>query len=178
MSIIYQIPHTARFFSPRVEFTAAFNVPLIGSYSFDVAANQNKTLLEVKENSIYLIERINWSASVGSEVWTGSLDPLTIPEIVIKGKIDEALIFPKPFSLANYASDAPFVAWYICNRSNDALQISAAGAIKQIAATIGVPEISIVLSFSIYAVEGVTDFNTAFRGVTSPNAGQQVIGGI
>jgi len=176
MSVIYQIPHTARFLSPAAEFTAPFNTVVAGKYSFNSAINKNVSVLKMEPNTIYLIERISWGASIPSEIYSGCMY-VAPPKLALKTKIASDLIFAIPYSLANYTNDSPFVAWYKNDLSDDEITAEVTGDLTQSQDIVGINSITLSASFAIYAINDAR-FSEQFRGVLSSNVGEQVRGGL
>lgn len=176
MSVIYQIPHTARFLSPAAGFIAPFNTVEIGKYSFNSTINKTVPVLKMEPNTIYLIERISWGASIPSEIYSGRMDGAP-PRLALKTKIAQDLIFAIPYSLANYTNDSPFVAWYKNDLADDEIQAEVTGTLKQSSELVGINSITLSASFAIYAINDAR-FSEQFRGVLSSNVGEQVRGGL
>lgn len=176
MSVIYQIPHTARFLSPSVQFTAPFNTVEIGKYSFTSPINSAVPVLKMEPNTIYLIERISWGASISAENYAGAMD-IAPAKLALKTKIAGDLIFSMPYSLANFSNDSPFVAWYKNDLSGDEIQAEVTGNLLQTSELVGINSIILSASFAIYAINDAR-FSENFRGVLSSNVGQQVRGGL
>lgn len=151
MSIINKIPHTARFISTSNRFTATFNVPIAGAYSFDVAANINQIVFDMQPNTVYLIERASFSCDIDEGIYLKSI--LTLPVYRLKKKISKEILYVKEYPLTNYLDDQEVVTWVQSDKGGDSITLSVSGVLDQVPETVGETTVIMNISFSVYAIE-------------------------
>ena len=170
--IIYQIPNKAFVQNVTAVIPATFNLSTApGVYSVGITPI---TLMPIKANAIYLIDRFSFAASIPDYDWCAGLGS-SPPSFQIRSAAT-GNIYPKPYSLSMYKQDASFSGWYLCDSQQDSFQIVATGTFNQTSNTIGIPSINLVLTFDIYEITD-SAFQKAIREGVSPNAGQQARGG-
>lgn len=174
MSINWTIPRSSQFIPTKNIFTANFNNPIIGKYSFDVPANKNIELIEMKKNSVYLIERLSVGGNIGEEDYFSALE--IPPELILKKSISGERVYPRPIPVLNYCDGAEVVAWVLSAKMKDVLTCTLSGLLRQTAALNGVIAINLSVSFSIYEITN-TKFYARFSGREGPKVGEQVSGG-
>lgn len=174
MSISWTIPRSSQFIPTKNIFTATFNNPVLGKYSFDVPANKNVELIEMKKNAVYLIERLSVGGNVGEEEYFSALE--IPPELILKKSISEERVYPRPIPVLNYCDGAEVVAWVLSAKRKDYLTCTISGLLRQTAVLNGVPSISLSISFSIYEITN-TNFYARFAGREGIKVGEQVSGG-
>lgn len=178
MSIVYQIPHTARFISTYNKFTAVFNTAWEpGKYTFDqVAANEDQLVLKLLRGTIYLIERISVGGDIDEEVYRSAI--ITTPALaILKRKQGKQIVYQQPMPIANYIDDQDVTAWVKSDKDDDELLLTMTGTFNQTAAMVGLSTFSLFVSYSIYAIES-TEFAKSFRGVLSNQVGREVTGAL
>lgn len=171
----YYIPHTARYIPTTNIFTAAFNVPTAGKYDFDVDANKNQIVEEIKPGSTYLIDRI----SIGGDINEGTfLDAIEVlPELTLRLSKTKEIVYKKPQPIVQYIDDQDIVAWVKTNKSDDFLTLDLTGVLDQTAELIGTSDVKLFVSLSMYAIESKV-FEYWFRDTLSNQTGQQVRGSL
>jgi hypothetical protein len=174
MSINFDIPRSSIFHSSNNIFTANFNNPEIGKYSFLIPQNTDQPVIELKKNAVYLIERISIGGDIGEEIYFQSLE--IVPELILKRSISKERIYPKPLPVLNYADGSEITAWIISNKKNDILTITMNGLLRQTALLNGVLSIKISASLSIYEITNTSFFNR-FSGREGDDIGKQVSSG-
>lgn len=174
MSIIYQIPHTARYIPAVAVATANFNVGT-GYYEIDETPVK---LFDYRENSIYLLDRYTISANIPQEDF---LDCLTdqLPSIDLRKSASRQA--PENYNNAakilQYSDDKSLSIWTKSNFGDDSLQVSFKGILDQNQNTVGRLTIKIYLSFDIYEMDDKYSA-IANADILSLNVGQQPRGGI
>jgi hypothetical protein len=174
MSVNWTIPKSSVFISTKNIVIANFNIPVVGKYSFDVPANRNIPIVEMKKNSVYLIERLSIGGNVGEEEYFSALE--NAPELIIKKSISNERVYPRPLPVLNYADGAEVVAWVASNKKDDILVFDCVGLLRQTAVLNGVPSISLSVSFGLYEISN-TEFYKRFTGREGVAVGRQVGGG-
>lgn len=174
MSINWNIPRSSLFYSTRNIFTATFNNPVLGKYSFNVSGNENVQILELKKNSVYLIERMSAGGNIPEETYFSAQE--VNPELILKRSISRERIYPRPIPILNYVDGAEIVAWVISNKKTDFLTATFTGLLRQTALLNGETSISISINLSIYEISN-TQFYSRFSGREGIQIGEQVSGG-
>lgn len=170
MSIIYQIPQQSRYVPTSTIFTATFNAITPGKYDFSGAANQNVNVLELKPNVIYLIERLSIGANVSETEFLTAID--VFPELTIKRSVSAEIVYQRPFPIVNFADGIECAAWIHSDKQNDFLTFSLNGLFSQTPAMIGLLNLKIQISASIYAIDS-SYYNAAYRDVQNISIGQR-----
>lgn len=170
MSIIYQIPQQSRYVPTSTIFTATFNAITPGKYDFSGAANQNVNVLELKPNVIYLIERLSIGANVSETEFLTAID--VFPELTIKRSVSAEIVYQRPFPIVNFADGIECAAWIHSDKQNDFLTFSLNGLFSQTPAMIGLADLKIQISASIYAIDS-SYYNAAYRDVQNISIGQR-----
>lgn len=170
MSIIYQIPQQSRYISTSTVFDAEFNLITPGKYNFSQVTNQNLNVLELKQNVVYLIERLSIGGNIAETEFLTAIQ--TFPLLTIKKSISKEIVYQKPFPVVNYADGIECAAWVHSDRQNDFLTFSMSGVFQQTAAMIGLLNLKIQISASIYAIDSAY-YNAAFRDVQNISIGQK-----
>lgn len=152
MSIAVKIPDNARVRYPVSKFTGSL---VLGKYDFSVPANENIVLLEMNKESIYLLERINFSAQLNEGVWLKSQDTIAnYPNFRLDfEKSLSASIYPEPVRCLNYLDNAEQLLYFQSRKAGDKLRITFTGKVNQVAETVGDAEISTQVSFTIYQID-------------------------
>lgn len=170
MSIIFKIPTQSRYIATSTIFTAQFNVPTIGRYNFNVVGNQNIVFQELEPNVVYLIERMSVGGTISEQDYLGSID--IFPMLTIKRSISNQIVYKKPFPMVNYADGIEIASFVHSDKGGDNLTLSFIGSLKQLPSMVGLAEVKIQVSLSIFAIDSGY-FNAAFRDVQSNSMGQQ-----
>ncbi len=170
MAITYQIPQQSRYISTSTIFTAQFNVPTPGQYDFNVAANQNINVQELEPNVVYLIERVSIGGTLSEGEYLSSI--VTFPYLTIKRSISNQIVYKKPFPIVNYADGIETAAFIHSDKGGDFLTLSFIGSLLQLPSMVGLAEVKIQASLSIYAIDSGY-FNAAFRDVQNISMGQR-----
>lgn len=151
MSLSYSIPKTATYLPTRNEFTAAFNVPTPGVYDFNIAANQNRPVLNMNQNAIYLINRITIGGTISQEQYLSNL--VLLPLMVLKFTKENQRVYPLSIPLVQFSDAQEAVAFFWTDKSDDALTMSIpTGQIGQDASLVGVPSVKLNISLSIFEI--------------------------
>lgn len=178
MSIGWVIPHQSRYLQTASIFAAAFNVPVLGAYSFGVAANTGVLIFPLQPNSEYLIERVTVSGDIAEGDFSAALDLTAgalIPVLSLRRSLDNSSIYETALPFPSYVSQQESAVWVHSDRLNDSVVATMTGVLNQTAALVGVPVIRLSVSFSVYCVES-TIYNRAFRGSQSLDLAASVRG--
>lgn len=173
--ITYQIPHTARYLSESLRFSALFNV-LTGEYDFsENDTNKQVVLTEMKKNAIYFIDRMTVGADIPESVYTDSID--VVPSMRIKHEIAKKQVYKRPITLPQFSDNRDIGAWTYTDKTDEVLIVDFEGVLKQVAETVGESEIRIYCAIDIYEIND-NEFVRAFKNDLSIQTGQQVRGAL
>ncbi len=169
----FKIPVEAEYIPTGNVFTADFNTPVTGKYGFETVKNTNVKILDLKPNTVYLIDRIAVSGSLDESSFTSSFDlenKLSLFFKTIKGNSEKGIRLHKnPIPIINYVDNQDLIIWVKSQKKDDQLVCDFRGILKQIAETIGVEKIDIVINLSIYEINN-TVYNRAFLDANDENA--------
>ena len=169
MSIIYKIPQQSRFISTSTVFVSTFNVPTPGRYDFNVAANQNVNVIELQKNVVYLIERLSFGGNISEIEFLSSI--VDFPLLSIKRSVSSEIVYQRPLPIVNYADGIETAAWIHSDKQNDFLTFSLSGLLLQTPAMVGLVNVKIQVTASIYAIDSAY-YNAAYRDVQNSSIGQ------
>ena len=161
MSVPKNIPSDARFIQTLTRFTALFNVPVLGKYSF--AAVGVPVLFPLSKTSIYLIDRFGFSADLDSDVFQNAI--INVPVLQLRKKNDAQVIFPKPLPLILYAANCECTSFFNTPTEGDQLLADFTGLIDQTAALVGVASVTCQFTLNMYEVLDV-DWTKAYKKPT------------
>jgi len=163
--IIKTIPKGSNYLQFVNRFVATFNVPTLGKYNFATAANTGQVILDLSEYSVYLIQNINFSATVPEGDFLTAIN--TVPTATIKRQVDGQVIYQKPLPLVSYLKSNEAIAYVWSKRKGDRLIVDFAGLLNQPAPLVGLASVTAQLQLDIYQI---TDENwlQAFRTNTRP----------
>jgi len=151
MSIIVQLPPGTQFYQPLARFTADFNSPLVGGYDWDVAANTDQNLMEIRKNHLYLVERYSFSATINEGVFLAAV--LTVPTVGVRIPTESnRLIHPNPIPLVNYI-DGLETMMYAYSDQDQYLTATFRGQLSQTADLVGISEVTAQVQFNIYEIK-------------------------
>lgn len=175
MSVSFQIPHTARFITTYNRFFALFNTPVPGAYNFLQVANVNARVEPIFRNTYYLIDRISVGGNIPEEVYRDAIN--TVPTMTLTTARGNQIVYKNPMPIPNFIDDQDVTAWIKTSKDDDYLQMTVSGQLDQTAALVGVGQIDLYISLSIYAIES-TDFAKSYLGTLSTQVGQEVRGAL
>jgi hypothetical protein len=151
MSIVYPIPHTARFIQTENIFSANFNVPTLNKYDFGIAGNLNQNCFEYQKNTVFLIERISIGGNVSEEIFNDSIH--VTPLLTFKNRQSGYVIYQLPFKISSFYRSVDISTFTSSDISNDFVTLTMTGLLNQVPATIGKATIKLVVSLSIFAID-------------------------
>lgn len=170
MAIIERISTKALPIETNNRFAGNFNVPTVGRYDFGIAANTRQVVIaNVNPNFVYLIDRVSLSATVAEGTFLESVD--VQPSFRLFLRNTEYGVYPQPLPAVNYKDNLEWRFFFWSAKKNDQLEISLEGTLIQVAATVGIPTITMNLSFVVYE-ENNKKVCDAMRERTSNNAGE------
>lgn len=170
MSIIKSIPKDSCFIQPVNFFDAAFNVPAIGGYSFNIPANHGQVVFPITKTSVFLIDRYSFSCSLDEGVYLRSVNVL--PVFRLRRQKDNLVIYKKSIPCVNYIDSAEAIVFYNSDNEGDNLICDFEGILNQVAETVGIASIRCQVTLNIYEIVN-SDWIQDFR-IRSKAAGQIV----
>jgi len=170
MSIIYQIPQQSRYIPTTTFFSATFNAITPGRYDFSGAPNQNINVIDLKPSVVYLIERLSIGANIAESEFLSAI--VNFPVLTIKRSVSAEIVYQRPFPIVNFADGIECAAWIHSDKQNDFLTFSFNGLFSQTPAMIGLLDLKIQISASIYAIDSAY-YNAAYRDAQSISIGQR-----
>lgn len=153
MSFSFPIPHTARYIQTTNIVNATFNAPTLGVYDFGIPANTRQEVLVLDPNSVYLLGRISVGGDIGEEDFLSSVNQTTPPYFRLSRRQRKENIYSRIHPIVQYIDEQEVATWVQSDKGGDAVEISVAGILNQIPATVGKLSIILHISFSIYVVE-------------------------
>lgn len=170
MALLLQLPPQTSFYQPVIRFGAAFNVPLVGGYDWNVVANTAVPFQLIKKNQLYLIERYSFSATIAEGDFLEAVT--TVPTLEVRIPRESGrMIYPTPIPLVNYI-DGLETLIYAFSDQDQSLTATFRGQLTQTAALVGVPVITAQVQFNIYEIKN-KDWIENFLGQTK---GGQAVG--
>lgn len=154
MAINARIPSDARVRYPVARFRGLFNA---GQYNFNDPINENVNILEVNRQSIYLIERINFSATIDEGIWLSSqrgVEDYPNFRLDFEKSLSQS-IYPEPVRALNYLDNAEQLIYFNSAKDGDILRLTFRGIIDQVAETVGLESIFAQVSFTLYQIDNV-----------------------
>jgi hypothetical protein len=142
--IVHPIPHNARFISPSITFQALFDTNSDGEYSFNIGGNLAKVVCALDINTAYLIN----------------------PLLRLRRLIGNEQVHPEAVPVMNYCEQKELAVWVYTNKGSDKLVADLTGRLNQTSFLVGKTIVSIVVNFSIYAVDD-TYYNNVIRSKVS-----------
>jgi len=170
MSIIKSIPKDSCFIQPVNFFDAAFNVPFIGGYSFNIPANHGQVVFPITKTGVFLIDRYSFSCSLDEGVYLRSVNVL--PVFRLRRQKDNLVVYKKSIPCVNYIDSAEAIVFYNSDNQDDNLIADFEGILNQVAETVGILSIRAQVTLNIYEIVN-SDWIKDFR-MRSKEAGQIV----
>jgi hypothetical protein len=174
MSIQFQLPHSSITNPTTTIFSAPFNVMTPGKYNFlDAAQNQN--IISLLPGNVYLVERLSAGANVSAQDYFSALQLVTPPVITLKKRLTGEPINPNPIPIVQYFDGLELAFWIRSDKKGDFLTLSMSGIMNQTAALVGVPFVSVSISFIIWQINE-KEFNSSFRNTIDAGMGKSIRG--
>jgi len=151
--ITISLPKSTRFLQPVIRFSATFNAPTLGKYNFGIPANTGAVLIDTLGlSSIYLIDNINVGGTIDEGEYLFSVANNPFPLLRLRTRIDNQAVYAYPLPILNYIDNQPTLAWIASTKGGDGLLADFTGVLDQTPALVGVPKISIAVSFNVYQI--------------------------
>jgi len=177
MSVIKEVPKDSRIIQSVNLFTATFNVPTVGAYDFGVLANVGQTVIKLRPQSIYLLEKMSFSANIDEGDFLEAVT--TTPQFLLRRLIDGQTVFYKPIPIVSYIDGEDQISYTWSKERTgtpgqqdnpDELIIDFTGVIDQTAALVGRVTIRAQVTFKFYEVTN-SAWVKRFRGIEQPLSG-------
>jgi hypothetical protein len=158
------IPPRGIYLPVSLRFTGLFNTPEIGRYSFNTALNTGREVLKFQANAWYFIDAVAIGGTISELDYCNSID--RIPTLILKKSITGERVYTLPLTIPKYAESRAMCVY--CNsdkgyRDNpDKLTADFEGSLNQIAATVGLPSISLDIVLTIFQIDAAA-YNEAMR---------------
>jgi hypothetical protein len=152
MSVFFRVPLKSIFIPTHNVFTANFNSPVIGQYSFNTPLNTNVFVLKMQPDSVYMIDRITVGANIDESIYLNSI--VDFPRISLRRKNNKMNLTPLPYYINNFARNSDFVVLQSAGNDTEEMLMTVNGLLNQIPDTIGVLQLKI----------NSTDFNNEYVG--------------
>lgn len=154
MSIAVKLPVDSRPIITSNSFDADFGVPTINRYDFGKAANLNVQIIPLQRNTVYLIERANFTVDIAEQDYKEAL--VTVPNITLKTQKNPVPIFPSPQPFLNYINNLELHRFFHTGKDQDFLTADFAGVLSQPPGLVGDAEVIAWVQFNIYEVTDIS----------------------
>ena len=152
----YPIPHTSQFLNVKSIFSATWNTAGDGLYTF----NENVEIMPLEENTVYFIQGIEISGDIDHNDFQAALN--VNPQLFLKTRIGKRIELARSIAITQFTDDKKLEFFIKNQKKNNFLDGQFTGKLSQTADLIGKEEITINISFTIYAINDKI-FNEAFR---------------
>jgi hypothetical protein len=162
------IPQSAKYVPVSLKFTALFNTPLVGGYSFETSVNKGIELLKFQQNAWYFLDIISVGGTISELDYCNSIRD--IPTLILRKAITGERVYTRPLTIPKYSETRELSVF--CNSdkgyasaaqdNSDRLVADLDGSLNQIAATVGLSEISLLMSIAIFQMDEA-GYNEAMR---------------
>jgi hypothetical protein len=143
------IPRRIRYIPASGIFTAAFNVPTIGSFDFN--GQYLELVPNLLPNTVYLIDSFSLSGNVASEDFLNSI--LSVPSLSVMKTLEKEAIFDRPIQIHNFFTDRQIVRFFKTGHNKTGLAATLTGNLNMIPAFVGLAGISLSINFSLHAID-------------------------
>jgi len=151
MSLPLTIPTTARPILTANIFTATFNAVTPGRYDFNSAGNINQTIIQMRPRSVYIIERVNFSASTPEGTYQEAIDPTNgLPRLSVTTQSENQQRYPQEQPFINYVDNLEMLLFVNTTQNQDLLRATFRGQFDQPAGLVGQLTLNVYIQFNIY----------------------------
>lgn len=175
MSITYKIPHKTRFLPAQCVQEMKFDVV---SNTYEITESI-KSLFSIQKNTVYLIERVSFSATVPEDNYLRLLDydsatgRSLLPMIDLVKKKNGTSIFNDKLALCNFKKESDISSWVFGDDGDDELLVKFSGHLLSSSDTVGYMVIDLFLNFNIFCIDQ-NSYNENFRSELSQNYGSSL----
>lgn len=152
MSLSDILPEDSRPIKTDNSFIATFNNPTVNQYDWDVPANKNVFMLELRPYCIYLLDRVNFNLDIDQGAFHQGIS--TTLNAKVKYGTKQEMVFASPIPFLNYLTNFSIrqFAGGTGNRS-ETLTLDFDGVLNQVAAMNQAATITAYISWSIYQIK-------------------------
>lgn len=169
MAVIYRIPHKSRYIQTSNIFSTTFGAITPGVYDFsNDLTSRNVQCLHLATGSIFLIDRISAGGNIGEELFLEAIDS-TFPLLTVRRSLANLAEYQLPIPIVQYFDNTDASAWIHTDKKDDWMTLTLSGVFRQLPAMVGLTELKIQISFSIYQITDAA-FIQQFRGKQSQAA--------
>lgn len=143
-------------------FTADYNVPSVGQYDWNVAANTGVQLLSLSPNNLYMLSTLNFSATIPEANYLENVD--TIPSLDLRLKLAGAQLNGQGYPLVTYMQNNEIAIFFWTNQKEDFLTANFRGVLNQNAALAAVASITAQVSLNIHEITDAA-YIAKFKGL-------------
>jgi hypothetical protein len=149
MTLINSIPTSSRPIQTESIFTATFNNPGTGLYDFNISTNKNIEVHPTNDDSIYFLDRMNFSLDIDEAVFKKAI--LVPPSFSIKSQNAMQQKLPTAIPLINYVDNTEYQYFYE-ESSGQPITARFSGVLAQIPELVGVVTIKAFIQLNVYEV--------------------------
>jgi len=160
MSIPITLPVGAKVRVTENRFTSTFNVPTVNRYDFGTAVNVDVPILRMDPNTVYILERLNFSMNIPEGIFQDSIDEVT--KLRVRKKSTRQLVWQNPTPFINYVKNLELYNFVETDQEDDFLIGTFVGKLIQVPETVGKIIITAFVQFNIYEIDS-TEWNNYFR---------------
>ena len=156
------IPHNAKYVPVSLIFTAQFNTPEIGRYSFDTTVNKGIELLKFQPNTWYFLDSMSIGGTISDEEYARSI--YRLPSLTFKKSMTGERVYVRSITLPKYSENRELTVFVNSDKAvggtpstvatkSDTLIADLEGSLNQIPETVGQSFISLNLAISIFQID-------------------------
>lgn len=166
MSVNFEIPVKNRFIATSTLFSTTFGAFTLGRYDFGSDPGcQNLLAFPMDPENVYLINQMSVGGIVSESDYLFSI--VDYPKLIIKQSKRAEPIYQYPIPIVNYFDGVECSAFVRTDFVDETVTLSMQGMCKQLASWVGMTELQIMVSLSVYAIANA-DYNKMFAGPVCP----------
>jgi hypothetical protein len=159
--IIRTVPNSSLFRVVSAKFYFIYQTSGIHTGKY-VCTGNLYDLLPMKINTYYLIENVSIAGSIPESVFVDSVNSASFLTFELLRYQRNELVTSEPIIISQYYKEKTISNHVGCNKGNDGIKMRINGILNQVAETVGVTSISLVLSLSTYEIDGKI-YNELYR---------------
>lgn len=160
------------FFRPASKlFTADFNTPELGKYSFNVTANENVDVIGINPSNLYFFSIMNFGATIPESTYLENLE--VVPTVDFHLKQSGTQLFGQGYPLTNYLKNNEISAFFWSRQEKDFLVGTFRGLLGQNGSLAGIPAIIATVAVNIFEITDqkfISDFFSDPAATTENNS--------
>jgi len=131
-------------------YTANYNTPTLGKYSWDTPANTGVQLLKLNKNNIYLLSSLNFSATIANNNYLENIS--VVPSLDLRLQLAGAQLNGQGYPLVTYMQNNEIMIWFWTTQQDDYLISNFRGILNQNAALAAIASVTAQCSLNIFEV--------------------------